>query len=111
MTESTTATRTTASVAEKAAVNRAAKAAGVTAAEVSKTLPTVVETAELAMEVPSKVVLNQKMVVAVSVVAGAALGVGVLFGAYKLRERMAKRKLDKELADVKKDTEAYDPEV
>jgi ABC-type proline/glycine betaine transport system permease subunit len=89
MTESTVGKAST-TVAEKAVVNRAAKAAG----EVSKALPTVVETAELAVEVPSKVMLNQKMIVAVSVVGGAVLGAGVLFGVNKLRERMAKKKVD-----------------
>lgn len=92
MTEPTTATKTATSVAERAAVGRSAKAA----ADASNVLPTVVETAELAMEVPSKVVLNQKLVVIVSVVGGAALGAGILFGVNKLRERMANKKAEKE---------------
>ncbi len=70
-----------------AAVNTAAKKAGVAASAVSDALPTVIETAELALEVPVKVVLNQKLVVAVSMVGGAALGAGILFGINKWRNR------------------------
>lgn len=70
-----------------AAVNKAAKAASVSAAAVSSALPTVVETAELAMQVPSKVVLNQRLVVLTATVAGAALGAGILFGVEKFRNR------------------------
>lgn len=50
-------------------------------------LPMVVETAELAMEIPSKVILNQKLIVAVSILAGAALGAGLLYGVNKFRNR------------------------
>ncbi len=70
-----------------AVVNSAAKKAGVAAAAVSEALPTVVETVEVAMEVPAKVVLNQRLVVAVSIVGGAAIGAGILFGVQKLRAR------------------------
>lgn len=59
-----------------AAVNKAAKAV----AAVSEVLPTVVETAELAVEVPAKVVLNQRLVVITAAAAGVAVGVGALYG-------------------------------
>lgn len=75
-------------------------------AAASETLPTVVETAEVALEIPSKVVLNQRLVVGVGVVAGIALGVGGVFGYGKLKEIRARRtaakvvsNLDDELAD------------
>jgi len=51
----------------------------------NKVLPKVIETAELAVEVPSKLILNQKLVVVLSVVAGGALGAGVLYGVNKIR--------------------------
>lgn len=70
-----------------AAVNKAAKAAAVTAAEVSSVLPQVVETAEVAMEIPAKVVLNQKLIVVVSILGGAALGAGALYGVNWFRNR------------------------
>lgn len=83
------------------AVNAAAKKAGVAAAKVSETLPTVVETVELAMDVPSKVVLNQRLVVITSVVGGATLGAGLLWGVNKLRAVRAQKKLQSEIeADV-----------
>lgn len=83
MSETTTAAGRTAD----AAINRAAKAAGVTAAAVSGTLPTVVETVEVVATVPAKVVLNQTLVVGVSIIGGAALGAGILFGVNKWRSR------------------------
>lgn len=76
MSETTnTATTATTTAAKKAA------------AAVSETLPTVVETVEVAMEMPSKVVLNQKLVVIVSVAAGVAIGAGGLWGFNKWRNR------------------------
>ena len=87
MPDAITSPNNVASSTTNTAVNKAAKAAGVTAAAVSETLPTVVETAELAMEVPTKVVLNQRLIVVASIVGGAALGAGILFGVQKLRDR------------------------
>lgn len=83
MSEITTAAGRTAD----AAVNRAAKAAGVTAAAVSEALPTVIETVEVVATVPAKVVLNQRLVVATAIVGGAALGAGILFGVNKWQSR------------------------
>jgi hypothetical protein len=72
-----------------AATTTAKKAAEKTAAVVVDTLPTVVETVEVAMEVPAKVVLNQKLVVVVSLAAGSALTAGVLYGLQKWRAHKA----------------------
>jgi hypothetical protein len=78
----TTTETTTASATSKAA-DKAIKAV----AAASETLPTVVETAEVAMTVPSKVVLNQKLIVIVTAVTAAAAGAGVLWGVTKFRNR------------------------
>lgn len=63
------------------------------------TLPQVVETAEVAMafDVPTKVVLNQRLVVAATAVSAAAVGAGLLWGAQKLRTRLHERKIAKQL--------------
>jgi hypothetical protein len=55
------------------------------------TLPSVIETAEvaLAFDVPTKVVLNQRGIVIVSVAGGIAVGAGVLYGFTKIRAKMA----------------------
>lgn len=74
-------TTTTASNTATAASRRAAAAAA------EKVAPAVVETVEVAMEVPAKVVLNQKLVIAASVVVGAGLGAGVLYGITRWRNR------------------------
>ncbi len=97
---STETATTAAGKTTDAAVNKAAKAAAVTAAAVSETLPTVVETAEIAMEVPAKVVLNQKLVVTAAVVSGIAIGAVGLWGANKLRARLAAKKLEAEIAEA-----------
>lgn len=70
-----------------AVVNKAAAKAGVAAAAVSEALPTVVETADLALTVPAKVVLNQRLIVASALVGGAAIGAGVFYGVQKFRNR------------------------
>lgn len=70
--------------ATKAAVNRIAKEA-VAAAVADQTIP-VAETVAVAMEVPSRVVLNQKLVVIASVAGGMALGAGLLYGTAKFIE-------------------------
>jgi hypothetical protein len=78
-------------VATAPVVSKAAKAA----AAVSDTLPTVVETAEVAMEIPTKVVLNQKLIVTAGVVVGVALGVGATIGWNKFRAHQQTKKLNK----------------
>lgn len=104
MADSTTAatnavSKAATSPATKAAITRTANEA-VAKAVADQALPLVTETAELAMEIPSKVVLNQKLVVVASVLAGAALGAGALYGAYKLRERKLKAKVENAVAET-----------
>lgn len=97
MADSTTAAeKTVSSAATKAAVNRAAKEA-VSAAVAEQALPLVAETTELALEVPSKVVLNQKVVFTVGVLGGVALGAGLLYGVSKFVEA---RKIKKAVAKI-----------
>lgn len=88
------------STTTNAAVNKAAKAAGVSAAAVSEALPTVVETVEVAMQVPAKVVLNQRLVVATAIVGGTALGAGLLYGYQKLKARKAAKEIEKAVDDA-----------
>lgn len=78
-----------------AAVNRAAKAAGVTAAAVSEALPTVVETVDVVTTMPAKIVLNQKLVVTASIIGGVAIGAGALWGIQKFRTRRLVSKMQK----------------
>jgi hypothetical protein len=63
------------------------KTAAKTADKVAAVLPDVVETVEVAMEVPAKVVLNQKVVVVAASVAGAAFGIAGYWGFNKWRNR------------------------
>lgn len=71
-----------------AAVSSAAKkAAHTTATIVTDTLPTVLETAEVGVELPTVVALPQSLVVTISVVAGVAIGVGGLYGFNRWRNR------------------------
>lgn len=65
----------------------ASKKAAQTAAAAAQTLPVVVETVEVVTELPAKVVLNQKLIVAASILGGAALGAGGLWGWNKWRNR------------------------
>jgi 16S rRNA C1402 (ribose-2'-O) methylase RsmI len=72
-------------------------------------LPVVTDITELSLDVPVKVVLNQKLVVSVSVVIGAAAGIGGLFLAKKLKslrdakkDKIADDELNDELATVEK---------
>lgn len=83
MTETTSTTAT----ATKKAVDK-------TATAVSNALPTVTETVEVAMEVPAKVVLNQKLVVAVSLLTGAGLTAGALFAVNKWKAHKSLKKGD-----------------
>jgi hypothetical protein len=71
---------TAASTATSAASKRASAAA-------DKAIPVVVETVEVVTELPAKVVLNQKLIVIASVLGGAALGAGALWGVNKWRNR------------------------
>lgn len=96
----TTNAATTAGKATDAVVTKAAKAAARTADVVNETLPTVVETVEVAMEVPAKVVLNQKLVVTAAIVGGVAAGALGLWGAQKLRARLAAKRLEAELVNI-----------
>lgn len=75
----------------------------------NKVLPTVVETAEVALEVPSKVVVNERLVFIVGVVAGAALGVGILVAVNKLRERNLREKIKKAAEATIEAVEAKNP--
>lgn len=79
MSETTTAVTSASKKASDKAIAAVAAA--------SETLPTVVETAEVALEIPSKVVLNQKLVVTVSLLAGVGVGAGALWGINKFRNR------------------------
>lgn len=56
-----------------------------------KVLPSVVDTTEIALDIPSKVVLKQPVIVIVSVLAGAALTAGGLFAYNKFRNRNAEK--------------------
>jgi hypothetical protein len=73
--------------------NAATTASKKAAAAVAETLPTVVATTHLDLEVPAKVVLNQKLVVATSALAGAGVMYGVMFGWKKFQERRAAKAL------------------
>lgn len=92
------ATTTTTHVAKGS--SRAAEKAIAAVAAASETLPTVVETAEVAMEIPAKVVLNQKLIVTVSIFGGAAAGAGILWGVQKLRARLQAKKIEKQVEEV-----------
>lgn len=83
-----------------AVANTASKKASQAAAAVSEALPTVVETVEMAVEVPAKVIVNQRLVVAAAVVGGAAVGAGILFGTQKFIQRRRVTKLHKLVEDV-----------
>lgn len=85
MAETTTTAVTTGSKAADRAVRAVAAA--------SETLPTVVETAEVALTVPSKVVLNQRLIVVASIVGGTVLGAGALYGYNKFQQARANKKL------------------
>lgn len=79
------------------ASSKAAEKAVKAVAAASETLPTVVETVEIAMDVPSKVVLNQRLIVIASVAGGAAAGAVGLWGVHKVRQRLAVRKLNRQI--------------
>lgn len=91
----TAETTTAAGKATDAVVNKTAKAASVTAAAVSEALPTVVETVDVVATMPAKVVLNQKLVVTASILGGAVLGAGILFGIQKMKQRRFVKNLNK----------------
>lgn len=82
---------TTTTVAQ--AASKAGEKAIKAVAAATETLPTVVETTEIALEVPAKVVLNQKLVVLVAGAVGAGLAVGGLFGYRKLQEYRTSKKV------------------
>lgn len=60
-------------------------------------LPAVVESAEIAVQVPTKFVVSSKLVV--GIVAGAALGAGAFYGVQKLRTIRAAKKAKNEVPE------------
>lgn len=76
-----TAKKTTARVAEKVAE--------------TNILPSVAETAEVAITVPSKFVVSGKLLAGIGV--GTALGVGGFYGFQKVRAILAAKKAEKEV--------------
>lgn len=69
-----------------------AKAAAKAATEATnKVLPTVIDHTELALDIPSKVVLKQPLIVVASVAAGIALTSGSFYVWQKLKDRKAKK--------------------
>ena len=82
------------------AVNTAAKKAGVAAAKVSEVLPTVVETTEFALDVPTKVVLNQRLVVVAAFLGGSAVTAGAYWTVKKVQAVRAAKKLESDLDAV-----------
>lgn len=96
-----TATETT-TAAVNSASKKATEKAAQAAAAVAETLPTVVATEEITatVEVPTKVVLNQSMVVITSALAGAGVLAAGLYGWKKFQEIRAKKAADKLVAEV-----------
>ena len=89
MSETTHAVTTTSTAAARGA-NKAAKTIIETVQNAGEhTLPQVIETAEVAvaLDVPTKVVLNQKLIVGVTAVVAAGIGAGALWGITKYRNR------------------------
>lgn len=62
------------------------------ATTVANSLPAVVETAELAVEVPSKVVVNNKLLIAAGVAVGTGLGVAGVIAWQKIQAKRAAKK-------------------
>lgn len=95
---SDTATTNTTTAAKGA--NRAAKnIIDAVAAASDSVSPTVVETTEtvLALDVPSKVIVNQRLIVAVTAVAAAGIGVAGVLGFQKIREVRARKAVEKKM--------------
>jgi hypothetical protein len=67
------------------------KSAKKTAEKVADVLPAIVETTEVALEFPSKVVVNQKLLVAIGFFVGATVTAGGYFLGRKLEDIQAKR--------------------
>lgn len=88
MSETTTAAVKTASKAAKAAAEE------LTDLVTDNSIPLVVEATELALEVPVKVVMSQKLVVSLSILGGTALGAGILFGVQNLQARRVAKKAE-----------------
>lgn len=84
-----TVTESTVSTATARAANKAGQKVLDAVEAVSTAAPQVVETSEVAASivVPSKVILKQPLIVGVSVLAGAGLGAGILWGVQKIRTR------------------------
>jgi hypothetical protein len=80
---------------ENTAVTATKKATSTAANVVASTVPAVIETAELAVEVPSKVALSNKLVVTAGVVFGTALGVAGVIGYQKFQAKRAAKKANR----------------
>jgi len=91
-------TETTTTV--KSASTKAGEKAIAAVAAASETLPTVVETAEVALEIPSKVVLNQKLVVTVAVLGGIAAGAGGIIAWNRFKAARAAKKIEAEVEEI-----------
>lgn len=83
----------TAKVVEKAAEKIAA----------DNVVPAIVETAEVAVKVPTKFVVSGKLLL--GVVAGTAIGAGGYYGFQKFREIRAKKKANAGIPDVIEDAD------
>jgi hypothetical protein len=84
-------TTSTTSAAVRAA---AAKSAAVKATDnLNTVLPTVVETTDAVLELPTKVVVNQRLVFLVGVVGGVALGAGAVYAVNKIMAARTAKKV------------------
>jgi membrane protein YqaA with SNARE-associated domain len=83
-----------------AASNKASQKAINAVAAASETLPTVVEVAEHAIALPTKVVLNQRLIVVVTAVGSAAVGAGVLWGVNRLRAVRAQKRAERQAEEI-----------
>lgn len=109
MSETTTAA-TAAKVGAKAASKPVVEIVEVVATDhLNKVLPTVVETSETILELPSKVVVNQKLIFIVGIVGGAAVGAGIVFAVNKLRERKLKENVKKMADDTVEAIQNHNP--
>jgi hypothetical protein len=104
---STATTTTTTTEAAKAA-NKAGRAIIDSVASAGDSLtPTVVETAEVALsvDVPTKLVVNQGVVVAAAFVGGVAVTAGAFFGWKKYQEYKNNKAIEKAAEELNKATE------
>lgn len=95
-----TDTSSTTTTAVKAASKKAADT-------IAENLPTVVETTEVALEIPAKVVVNKSVLVVAGMVIGTAAGVAGYWGWQKIQAKRAANKVEvpddaSSLTDVEK---------